>query len=104
MSQNEILLSITAIYTVCNVVRLAFYVPQIMAVAREPSGAHAISLATWMFWSFSHGVTAIYCYAVVKDALLCGMMWGNAIGCVAVVALTVAKRRRYGWSRESRCG
>ncbi len=53
MSNDLLVQSITAIYAVCNAVRLLFYVPQIVAVAREHSGAHAISITTWMFWSFS---------------------------------------------------
>jgi hypothetical protein len=97
MSQELLLQSITAIYAVCNAARLLSYVPQIVAVARECSGAHALSLISWTFWSFSHAVTAIYCATVVDDALLAGMMWGNAIGCAAVVALTTIKRRQYGW-------
>lgn len=96
----EITTIITGIYALCNAVRLLFYVPQIVAVARERSPAHAISLMCWIFWSVSHAITAIYCYAVVNDGLLSGMMWGNAIGCVAVVALTTMKRRQYGWARE----
>ena len=103
MSHELILQSITAIYAVCNAVRLLFYVPQVMAVARERSGAYAISIITWTFWSFSHAVTAVYCYAVIHDALLSFMMWGNAFGCIAVVALTMVKRHRYGWRRESNC-
>ena len=101
MSQDLILQLITAIYAVSNAIRLLFYVPQIVAVARERSGADAISIITWTFWSLSHAVTAIYCYAIVHDALLGFMMWGNALGCFAVVVLTTAKRRRYGWTRES---
>ena len=38
MTQELILHSITAIYAVCNVVRLLFYVPQMLAVARDPLG------------------------------------------------------------------
>lgn len=49
MTQELILHSITAIYAVCNVARLLFYVPQILAVARDPLGAYAISLSTWIF-------------------------------------------------------
>ena len=100
MSQELILQSITAIYAVCNAVRLLIYVPQIVAIARERSGAHAISMFSWIFWSFSHAVTAVYCYIVVNDLLLGSMMWGNALGCFAVVVLTAAKRRRYGWTCE----
>lgn len=99
MSNDLILQSITAIYAICNAMRLLSYVPQIVAVARENSGAHAISLASWLFWVLSHAITAVYCAAVVKDPLLAGMMWGNAAGCLGVVVLTAMKRQRYGWAR-----
>ena len=99
MSNELVLLAITGIYTVCNTLRLLSYVPQIVAVARESSGAHAISLISWSFWMLSHAATALYCATVVKDPLLAGMMWGNTAGCISVVALTMMKRQRYGWKR-----
>lgn len=92
MTQELFLHAITAIYAVCNVVRLLFYVPQLLAVVRDPSGACAISLSTWTFWSFSHAVTTVYCGAVVNDPLLAVMMLGNTVGSCAVVALTVRQR------------
>lgn len=100
MSNEMFLQSITAIYAVCNGARLLSYVPQIIAVARENSGAHAISLISWIFWLLSHAATALYCATVVHDPLLAGMMSGNAVGCLGVVMLTTIKRKRYGWVRE----
>lgn len=99
MSNDLILHSITGVYVACNGVRLLSYVPQIVAVARERSGAHAISLFTWFFWTLSNAATALYCSSVVNDLLLAGMMWGNAAGCIAIASLTVMKRQRYGWAR-----
>ncbi len=93
MSNELVLLAITAIYTVCNALRLLSYVPQMVAVARENSGAHAVSLISWSFWMLSHAATALYCATVVKDPLLAAMKWGNTAGCVGVVvALTMVKR------------
>lgn len=92
--------AVTALYAVCSAVRLLSYAPQIVAVARESSGAHAISLTSWAFWSFSHVVTAVYCFTVANDALLGYMMWGNAAGGAAIVSLTTMKRFRYGWDRS----
>ena len=99
MSNDLILHAITGFYVACNAVRLVSYVPQIVAVAREHSGAHAISLVTWFFWTLSNAATAVYCSTVVNDVLLTGTMWGNAAGCLAVASLTVMKRQRYGWTR-----
>ena len=97
----EPIAAMTAIYALCSAVRLFFYVPQILAVARERSAAHAISLISWIFWTVSHAATAVYGYVVANDALLSWMMWGNTLGCLGIVALTTLKRRRYGWTRRA---
>lgn len=99
MSNDLILQAVTGIYVACNAVRLLSYVPQIVAVARESSGAHAISLVTWFFWTLSNAATGVYCSTIVSDLLLAGVMWGNAAGCFAVASLTMMKRQRYGWAR-----
>ena len=96
--------AITMVYAVCNALRLLSYVPQIVAVARENSGAYAVSITSWLFWFVSHAVTAVYGAAVLNDPLLAGMMWGNAAGCLAIAAITVTKRRRYGWVRPDDAG
>ena len=44
MTQELILHLITAIYAACNVVRLLFYVPQMLAVVRDPLGACAFTV------------------------------------------------------------
>lgn len=99
MSNELFLQVITAIYALCNAARLLSYGPQLIAVAREHSGAYAVSLISWTFWTISHAATAVYCTTVVNDPLLAGMMWGNTLGSSGVVLLTVLKRRRYGWIR-----
>ena len=101
MTQELLLHSITAIYAVCNVVRLLFYVPQLLAVVRDPLDACAISLSTWTFWTLSHAVTTVYCGMVVCDPLLAAMMLGNTVGSCAIVVLTARKRFAHGRSRLS---
>lgn len=92
MTHDWVLHAITGAYALCNVVRLLFYVPQILAVLRDPGGACAISISTWIFWTFSHAVTTVYCSAVVNDTLLAVMMLGNTVGSCAIVGLTISKR------------
>lgn len=101
MTQDLLLQAITAVYVACNAVRLLSYIPQIVAVSRERSGAHAISLVTWLFWTLSNASTAIYCSTVIHDVLLASAQWGNAAGCIAVATLTMMKRQRYGWVRTA---
>ncbi|MEP6609196.1 MAG: hypothetical protein ABJA83_11020 [Burkholderiaceae bacterium] len=86
---------ITSAYAFSSAIRLLFYVPQIIAVAREISPVRAISLTSWMFWSFSHAVTGVYGYIIANDALLSAMMGGNAVGCLSIALLTLSKRHRY---------
>ncbi|MBA2548210.1 MAG: hypothetical protein H0V16_07095 [Burkholderiaceae bacterium] len=95
----ELTAIVTTIYASCSALRLLFYVPQMVAIVRERSAAHAISLASWIFWSLSHAATAMYGYVVANDALLAAMMMCNTLGSSSIVALTLIKRLRYGWRR-----
>jgi hypothetical protein len=91
---NELMMrGILAIYIAMNALRLLAYLPQIAAVARDPHGAAAISMPTWIFWACSHASTAVYCMLIAGDALLAGMMWGSCAGASAIAALTILKRR-----------
>jgi hypothetical protein len=101
VTQEVLLHWITAVYALCNVVRLLFYVPQLLAVFRDPFGACAISISTWTFWTFSHAVTTVYCGMVVNDPLLAAMMLGNTVGSCAIAVLTARKRYLQGRGRTS---
>ena len=92
MSIEELLPAVTALYAGSSALRLVAYLPQIVAIARDRSGAHAISLLTWTFWGVSHAITALYSALLLKDTLLVTMMIGNTLGCVAVVWVTLIRR------------
>jgi len=92
MFTQDLLSLVTALYAGSSALRLAAYLPQIVAIARDRSGAHAISLLTWTFWGVSHAITAAYSALLLKDTLLSGMMVGNALGCVAVIWVTLLRR------------
>jgi hypothetical protein len=74
--------------------RIFSYLPQIYRVAHDPNGASAISYATWGLWTGSNLATALYAYANLRDVYLAGVSTVYAICCVAVIVLTIAKRRR----------
>ena len=63
-------------------------------IARDANGASAISYATWGLWTGSNLATALYAYANLRDAYLAGVSIVYAACCAAVIALTIAKRRR----------
>lgn len=80
-------------FTALNVLRTLGYLPQLAAIWRDPHGARAISLSAWGLWSASHLSTAAYAFEATGDRLVIGIMLVNAGFCLAVVALTIAKRR-----------
>ena len=83
--------SLTA-FAVLNGARIAAYVPQIRRVYCDPNGAAAVSIVTWILFAFANVATVAYALLVANDRLVAVIFTLNAIGCVGVAALTIAKR------------
>jgi hypothetical protein len=88
-------------FTAFSGVRLVSYLPQIYKVARDRNGASAISYATWTLWTACHLSTGLYAVVNLTDLLLGATSVLYALCCLAVIALTAAKRRRAAASRAS---
>ena len=81
-------------FTAFSGLRLVSYLPQIYKVARDRNGASAISYATWALWTGCHLSTGLYAIINLSDLLLGAASVLYALCCLAVIALTAAKRRR----------
>lgn len=75
-------------------VRLFSYLPQIYKVARDQTGAAAISYSTWAMWTGCHVSTGAYAAVNLSDQLLAAASGLYALCCVLVIALTASKRYR----------
>jgi hypothetical protein len=83
-----------ALFSVFNILRLGSYLPQILRVATDTEGAKAISYSTWGVWIGANGSTAAYAIVNITDWTLFAVSSVNTLGCAAVVALTMWKRRQ----------
>ena len=86
---------IAGAFTGANAIRVVFYLPQIVAVARSTSGARDIALSTWLMWAVTNALGAAYGAVVVKDNLLALSFAVCLLGCVATIGLTVMKRLQW---------
>jgi len=84
-----------------NLLRLASYVPQIVAVARDRHGATAISFSCWSIWIGANASTALYAWAKVGDLNLALISAFNAACCATVLMLAVYKRSFFPYRRWS---
>jgi hypothetical protein len=89
MTSAEIAL---ALFALCNSVRVFAYVPQIIAVARDPGGASAISYTTWGLFAVSHLSTVAYAILTLSDWRMAAVFVANALCCLVIVGVTAWKR------------
>lgn len=84
-----------AAFTFCNSIRVLAYLPQIRKAATDKHGADAISYTTWSLFLVAHISTVGYALVNRQDVTLAMCFGGNAICCVAILALAMHNKRRY---------
>jgi hypothetical protein len=82
-------------FAVCNGLRIFAYLPQIRKAARDANGASAISYTTWILFFIAHLSTVAYAIVNRSDWGLATCFAGNAVCCLAIVAVAYCKRRRH---------
>ena len=83
---------IAVAFAAFNLLRLASYFPQIVAVARDRNGATAISFSCWTIWVGANASTAIYAWTKLADSNLALISAFNAACCLMVLLMAAYKR------------
>ena len=81
-------------FAVTNSLRVVAYLPQIVRLIRDQSGAAAVSTCTWMLFLVSHVATAAYAGVVLEELWMCLVFVANALCSTAIVILTCMRRRQ----------
>ena len=81
------------VFSITNGVRVVAYLPQIVRLARDQSGAAAVSCSTWVLLSVSNLSTAAYGGFVLGERWMMLMFTANAACNLAIAILTVVRRR-----------
>lgn len=82
-------------FMLVNSLRILAYVPQMLTAAKDVNGASGISYTTWALFLVSHLTTIAYAIVYLSDAVMASIFFGNALACLAVIAITFVKRRQY---------
>lgn len=86
---------ILAAFAISNSVRVVAYVPQIVKIAKDNEGAAAVSNGTWALFGVSHLSTVAYAFLVIGDLYMALLFTANLLCCLAIIGLTVWKRRKF---------
>jgi hypothetical protein len=80
------------LYGLSGSVTVAMYVPQIVGLVRNRSGARAMSRVMWGFWTGSAVIAVCYGWFVIEDATHAALAMGNVVGCGTIWVMAVAWR------------
>lgn len=86
---------IATAFSAVNSIRVIFYLPQIVAVAKSVDGARDIALCTWAMWALTNGLGAAYGLVVVNDRVLAGSFALSLLACLVTIGLTLTQRWRF---------
>jgi hypothetical protein len=81
-------------FAITNGLRVVAYLPQIIRLARDETGAAAVSCCTWFLFLVSNISTATYAALVLNEPWMTVVFTANAVCSAAIVVLSMLKRRR----------
>lgn len=85
---------VTAANALFTTLRIVAHVPQLIAVVRDPCGARAISVSSWVLFALANGSNAMYALVIASDRLMFTINLISTLSCVAIAVVARTKQRR----------
>lgn len=95
MSHDTLIMLVTlsnAVFTSCRIVA---HVPQLIAVVRDRCGAGAISVSSWVLFTFANASNGAYALVLADDVAMCLINLASGSLCAAVATVAAIKQRRF---------
>lgn len=80
------------LFALLNAARTVAYLPQIVRIYRDPNGAKAVSVMTWLLFASANVATVAYAVFVSGDWLVATIFCLNTVGSGVVALMTLARR------------
>ena len=87
-------IAVTLANAVFTAFRIAAHVPQLIAVLRDPCGARAISVGSWVMFAVANLSNAVYALVIAGDWLMFGINLLSTASCAAIAIVAACKQRR----------
>lgn len=94
MNQDLFHLAVTIANAGFTAFRIAAPVPQLIAIVRNPGGARAISVLSWVLFALANASNAVYALVMAGDWLIFGINLVSAASCTTIAAVARYKQRR----------
>lgn len=91
MSAESVVIVAFSITSAC---RLLAYMPQIVLLSNDSTGARSVSRTTWIMFFTANAATASYAAVVAADIAMVVVFVANTLCCGAIVALLYRSRWR----------
>ena len=83
-----------AAFGLINSVRVLAYVPQIVTIASDRTGAAGVSCTTWSLFALSHLSTVAYAVLTLDDWRMAAVFTANAVCCFIILGMAFLRRRQ----------
>ena len=85
---------VTGANALFTTLRIVAHVPQLIAVVRDPCGARAISVSSWVLFALANGSNAMYAQVIASDRLMFAINLVSTVSCAAIAIVSRIKQRR----------